>query len=261
MIVWSRTFRAVKGGYRQDEYEDAARPHGDACRAGKRLRYAVADGATETSFSGSWADLLAKGFAQGRTRSITRWLEVARQSWQAQVAGLVLPWYAQAKAEEGAFAAFIGLELQESGDWHAMAAGDCCLFHYRHGELQASFPIAMSSEFNSRPTLIGSRAQGNLRDDAILHWSSGSWRPGDRFLLSSDAFAHWVLCSHERGEMPLDMLQEALFETAGFEHWVERLRAQGLQRNDDVTLLDLRVWPAGATPGGLPTLRELAHSI
>ena len=62
------------------------------------------------SFAGLWARLLAEGFvAARRPRDLAGWLGDARRRWAAEVMGLELPWYAEMKREQGAFATFLGL--------------------------------------------------------------------------------------------------------------------------------------------------------
>ncbi|MCG7860445.1 hypothetical protein MD537_25915, partial [Flavihumibacter sediminis] len=75
------------------------------------LRFAISDGATETSFSKEWSDLLVtyykdNSFEQDHFGST---LDKASKSWQSIATAIELPWYAQQKAEIGAFAAFLGV--------------------------------------------------------------------------------------------------------------------------------------------------------
>src|SRR5438477_11487250 len=91
-------FHLPKRGHAPGEYEDAFA--GDPARR----RFAVADGASESSFAAAWARLLAEGFVAARKpwRDLD-WLGPLRQRWAGEVDGLELPWYAEMKREEGAF--------------------------------------------------------------------------------------------------------------------------------------------------------------
>src|SRR5205809_929272 len=96
-----------KRGHTEDEYEDAwaADP--------ARGYFAVADGASETSFAGRWAQLLTEGFlTAARPPDLADWLTAPRRRWSAEVMGLELPWYAEMKREQGAFATLLGVGVR-----------------------------------------------------------------------------------------------------------------------------------------------------
>jgi hypothetical protein len=65
----------------------------------------------------------------------------------------------------------------------------------------------------------------------------GDWRPGDRFLLMTDALAHWFLRRHEAAQQPWHDLARAA--GAAFADWVEDCRERDGLRNDDVTLVTI----------------------
>ena len=113
MQVTARVFWAPKAGNRTEEYEDAFWPVRGVNREGDRFRFAVADGATETSFSGLWAQLLVRSFGAGTLRQahFDASLRPARVSWRRAVSSKPLPWYAEAKVLDGAYAALLGVEL------------------------------------------------------------------------------------------------------------------------------------------------------
>src|SRR5437763_7927962 len=93
-----------KRGCTEDEYEDAwaADP--------ARGRFAVADGASETSFAGRWAQLLTEGFlTAARPPALSEWVGESRRCWSSEIMGLELPWYAEMKRDQGAFATLLGL--------------------------------------------------------------------------------------------------------------------------------------------------------
>jgi hypothetical protein len=214
-----------KRGHTADEFEDAFAL--DAAAG----RFAVADGASESSFAGLWARLLVDGFV----RPAPGWLEAARRSWAAHVDGQPLPWYAEAKRDAGAFATLLGLTLID-GRWHALAVGDACLFQVRGDELIAAFPLRRSTEFGNRPRLLGSRPPG-AGDDERHDEGRGDWQAGDRFLLMTDALAQWFLRRHEAGDRPWQELSRLAEATAEFAAWVEDRRRQDGLHNDDVTLV------------------------
>jgi hypothetical protein len=234
--------RLPKGGCGDDEYEDAwaAEP--------ARGRFAVADGASESSFAGLWSRLLAAGFvAARRPPELASWLDGPRRRWAEAVMPLDLPWYAEIKREEGAFAAFLGLSVRgpaagKPGGWRAVAVGDACLVQVRGGREARSFPVRRSSDFGNQPRLIGSRRGPTPEPEEC----AGSLRPGDRLFLMTDALAQWFLAAHEHGRRPWDAaarLWAAKRREAAFTAWVEKLRRRGGLRNDDVTLLMIEPSP------------------
>ncbi len=262
-----QALRLPKQGHTEAEYEDAwvADP--------ARGRFAVADGASESAFAGLWAGLLTEGFrTAAQPRRLPSWLGAARRAWSAAVSGLELPWYAEIKRDEGAFATFLGLSVRRSSPprpgtprrgvggeggaarglsfrWGAVAVGDSCLVRVRKdGQLRA-FPLRRSVDFGNQPALLRSRG---IVDPAPRR-CSGSLRRGDRLFLMTDALAQWFLNRHESGERPweaLTVLLSAPSPEADFAAWVEEQRHIGALRDDDVTLLSLQL--GSASVGGTP---------
>jgi hypothetical protein len=240
-LVW-RTFALPKRGHKADEYEDA---YAAAPAAG---RFAVADGASESSFAGLWARLLVEGFTRRIKQAMdgTHWLECAQQHWADEVDGLELPWYAEEKREQGAFATFLGLSIKRGekggGRWKALAIGDSCLFQVRKDRLVAAFPLNRSADFGNQPALLGSRpGPGQARSNQQkIEW--GTWQPGDRLFLMTDALAQWFLRRHETNGQPWQLLARRLGDEkahAALTAYVDELRDRDGLRNDDVTLLTI----------------------
>ena len=180
---------APKRGNSEDEYEDAWAV--DPARG----RFAVADGASESSFAGRWAQLLTEAFLSApRLQDLPAWLVEPRRRWSAEVMGLELPWYAEMKREQGAFATLLGLGVRRPtadrpGKWRAVAVGDSCLIRVRPDGAIRSFPIRKSADFGNQPRLIGSRSGPAPKPDH----ASGPLRSGDRLFLLTDALAQWFL--------------------------------------------------------------------
>jgi hypothetical protein len=235
-----QTFHLVKADNNPAEYEDAF------AASDHRARFAVADGASEASFAASWARLLVEGFvsAQRAPWRDFAWLTEARQRWATEVDPLPLPWYAEEKREQGAFATFLGMAFRAPGPdrpgiWRALAVGDTCLFHTRSGRLLRSFPLNHSAEFSSRPRLIGSRREG-AECIAKSDLAGGRWRRGDRFLLMTDALAQWFCRQNEQGAEPTAEVAALLSESdsvSAFPGWADARRRENNMRNDDLTLL------------------------
>ncbi len=235
-------FHLPKRGHAPEEYEDAFAGDPD------RGRFAVADGASESSFVATWAKYLVEGFvaAEGQPWQELDWLTPPRQRWVAEVDGLTLPWYAEDKREQGAFATFLGVAFhqpeanEESGPWRAVAVGDSCLFHLSRGRLRHAFPLKRSADFGNQPPLLGSRGRPIDTPHPAVRRVDGRWRPGDRFLLMTDALAEWSLRRGEEDGRPGDDIAGLLAESApldAFAGWVEERRDKQGLRNDDVTLV------------------------
>lgn len=74
--------------------------------------------------------------------------------------------------------------------------------------------------------------------------ASGQWHVGDQFYLMTDALAAWFLSTYERGEKPwLEIAQwyDHANPEAGFAAWIAALRSEHRLRNDDVTLIVIKV--------------------
>ena len=247
LVRW-QAFHTHKRGNAPDEYEDAFAGNP------RKGRFAVADGASESSFVATWAKLLSEGFVNAARRPWREldWLGPARRLWAEDVDPRPLPWYAEEKREQGAYATLLGVTFRKGGTatdpayWRAVAVGDCCLFRVHAGKLRQSFPLKQSSEFGNQPALLGSRGRRLDTPSQGIRRARGKWRAGDRFLLMTDALAEWMLRRTEQEQRPADEIDRLLAQSApqdAFAAWVaERREQQGL-RNDDVTLvvIDLSV--------------------
>lgn len=237
-----QAFHTHKRGNAPDEYEDAFA--GDPAKA----RFAVADGASESSFVATWAKLLAEGFvaAEGKPWRELNWLAPARQFWAADVDDRPLPWYAEEKREQGAYATLLGIAFgrartkTDANIWRALAVGDSCLFRLRGGKLRQSFPLTRAADFGNQPALLGSRGRPADTPQQAIRRARGKWRSGDRFLLMTDALAEWTLRRSAENQQSVADIDELLTESApqdAFAGWIEERRDRHGLRNDDVTLV------------------------
>ena len=238
-VKW-RAFALPKRGNKVDEYEDAF----DG--SPKKGRFAVADGASESSFSGLWAKLLVEGFVHPgpREEDEKTWLDPLRKRWAAEVDHRELAWYAEEKRRDGAFATFLGMVLKHAdkgpgGRWKALAVGDSCLFHIAKDTLIGSFPLSNPDDFGNLPDLLCSRLsmdQPPMRQK--VEW--GKWKPGDRFFLMTDALAQWFLKRSQTEKKPWQALARQLAQPkpdVALTEYIEKLRDKDGLRNDDITLL------------------------
>ena len=218
-----------KSSHASHEYEDAFAVSGKdtvLVRSESRtFRAAVADGATEPVFSGPWANRLAASFVQHG--SLEPAVATVRENFRSR-AKRRLPWYLEEKAEEGAHAAVLGLELHgdEIGrEWRATAVGDCCLFQISNGGTVVSWPPDSPAAFNNTPALISSSADDPLPEFMA---TSGTWRAGDAFILATDALAAFLKSCGAR---------TFLTNAGQFDEFVRDARADGRMFDDDVTAI------------------------
>jgi hypothetical protein len=238
-----QAWRLPKRGNSEAECEDAwaAEP-----AAG---RFAIADGASESAFAYLWAKMLVEEFVTkpvAGPHQWTTWLAPVQQAWLAEVSHRPLPWYIEAKVQEGAFAAFLGLcvssgRVQGQQRWRAIAVGDSCLFLIRGGRLHQAFPLQRSDDFGNCPLLVGSRGRaGTLPEKDKVTRKHGSWQAGDQLWLMSDALAQWFLRQTEADRQPWQAVGRLLADSPtveAFAGWIDELRDTEDLRNDDVTLI------------------------
>jgi hypothetical protein len=228
-LTW-RAFAMPKAGHAREEYEDACAGNPETGR------FAIADGATESSFARTWAELLVKSYTR-QEAPWAEWLAVARASWQEAYQERAFSWYAEDKFLEGAYATFLGLSFQrEQRRWQAAAVGDSCLFQVRALGMLEAFPVRHANSFGNQPGLLGSRKSS--KESKHLSWE-GDWQNEDQLFLMTDALAQWFLHKTEDRRQPWEEIS-ALTTQDDFETWVSRIRAANQIRNDDVTLLIIR---------------------
>lgn len=231
-----------KAGHRPDENEDAHAAAGG--------RFAVADGASEGWSSGPWARALAAAFvaAPPTPDSYPAWLAAVRANYTAPSTGS--SWYAEVKQEQGAFATLLGLTIEPAKagglKWRAAAVGDSCVFQVRSGNLLARFPVETLDEFSNRPRLIGTAAGSGVPEP---DWYAGRAEPGDVFYLLTDAAAEWFLRAAANGDAPWAVLDGGA-EPAAFAAWVDSRRAAKAIRNDDCTVIRVRIGSPPASGEG-----------
>lgn len=252
MHILTEGFWLPKSDNSPDEYEDAFLPVEESESQATEFRCAVADGATQTIFSGKWARLLVSDFCNSSAFSgaLPERIHPLKAEWLQHVASKrPLPWYAEEKVDKGAFAALVGLTISTiqangkvEGIWQSLAVGDSCLFQVRDDDLITRFPLLKASEFNTSPSLISTNADANTPD--FITRVCGKWEIDDWFLLMTDAIACWFLTDYENGEKPWNIIRDlGTGNTAPFAEWVADLRNTNRLRNDDVTILVVRIEP------------------
>ena len=195
-------------------------------------RFAISDGASTSARSEVWSGLLTDSFVNGADPLVPETLAELRKRWWELVFDAALPWYAQDKLVQGGAATFVGLQV-DSGTYRVTAIGDSCLFHIRQEEILLAGPLTRWEQFTRSPALLSTRPDAPPIRDELWH-GGGHFRPGDVFLLATDAIAkHLLRERHEHGRLlPISAQLESDEQFADF---VCRERGQGLD-NDDATV-------------------------
>ena len=245
-----RNFQLVRYGNDELEWEDAF-AHDE--RSGT---FAIADGASAGIFVKAWARILTESYVStqmdlGDTSNREAWLRDCLREWRAGFDYPSLRWTQQVKVDDvGGAATFLSLEFRErtetaddsapvtSVTWQSWAVGDCCLFHLRDGQLLSSFPLTRAEEFGSAPPLLRSKLAAGIPEPVR---AEGEARPGDLFVLATDAVAQALLAQALDGEGPLDWDGLVQLETEAWREMIATWRAEGRIVNDDATMLAVRI--------------------
>ena len=105
------------------------------------------------------------------------------------------------------------------------------------------FPVQNASAFDSAPPLLSTRLQHDkslLGAGGLRHYD-GTCQVGDLFLLATDAMAQWLYGLAELEDLKLGWESVSMLIEEDFEALIKELRTQSIIRNDDVTLLVLRI--------------------
>lgn len=237
----------VRAGNADNEWEDAFE------MAPRQGLAAISDGASEGIFAKVWSALLVRRLVQEQPDladpdAVAAWLQDCRKNWREEINFPSLRGTQQVKVIDfGAAATLLSLRLQvpppgavaEEGDllWQACAVGDSCLFWCRDNSLLASFPLVHSGQFTLGPRLLRTRVEG---PDPVPLFAQGYCRPGDLFLLATDAVATQLFQATEEGTA-VDWEGFMHLEESAWRDHIRSLRQNDKIVNDDCTLLCLRV--------------------
>jgi hypothetical protein len=263
-----------KLGNSTDEYEDAF------AYSTTNGAFAIADGATESSFADRWARDLVDSYVtkppevNGAKAAFPDWLSPLQLRWRSGIDWEKLPWFAEEKAKNGAFATMLGLSVYDpeqhrkssfleraasffrkqepvqTWKWKALAVGDSCFFQIRNEQVISTFPLSKSEEFNSRPVLLCSNPSNNNGVWNEVRFQQGDCMADDLFILATDAVAKWFLEQRQAGGKPWELLT-AIRSQMEFQDTIARLRSEKAMRNDDATVV-LCTWKSAASKVNRP---------
>lgn len=212
--------------------------------------YAVADGATESSFSDLWALGLVNDFVERpflfTQEELVSWLSPLQEQWAEDLTKKNLPWFAKRKVDQGTYSTLLGLKIEPDKNnrnwrWEAVAVGDSCLFVVQEEKLLSSFPLSNSSELNSTPYLIGTLPKYNQKLMEAVQFADDIVKSATHFYLVTDALAGWIFKSIEAGLNPWSYLNN-IRKPEEFSEWINQLRDKQEIRNDDTTLINIYLY-------------------
>lgn len=240
-----QAFSVSKLGHQDRENEDAV------AYDAREGWIAVADGATEASYSREWAEILAESLTPSTSRT-SRMLDslFPQRRLGPVVADLQQKWYESVpwerleaagwlfveKAQQGALATFLALRIVEDQEWIAMGVGDCNLFILdEQSKVRLSTPAQSAAEFGTSPSLVPSVPGPQVKRALEALWrKNGKWKPRERMLICTDAVAAYLLHTEQRGRPAMKSLVR-IKTTEEFVSWVSEARTSGM-RNDDATV-------------------------
>ena len=256
MRLVRKAFSLCKDGNREEENEDAVFPqmvNGSSLTV-DNFCCAMADGATQSSFSKLWASLLVNEscLSQENPLNLQQTIFSARSKWKNALPDQNLPWPVAIKIKQGSFATLLWFKIwQKNGfstngsdsdaqGWTACSVGDTCMFQIAKGKFINSFPLTKADQFNNSPDLVSTNpVYGGSR--LVCSKVSGQWNRGDHFLIASDALAQWIINGMERSDLTWPIISMNLTSLMRFQTWIKALRRQSAIKNDDTSLICLTV--------------------
>jgi len=243
-----RLLQLSKGTNSEEQCEDAF-----DVNAGRGMA-AVSDGAGSGIFSREWAEILTgtlvrEGPVPNDPAVFGDWLNRCRQLWFQDLSFDSLTPDQQAKVQRvGTGATLLALRVhpprrgKTAFPWTAWCVGDSCLFWIRNNRLRATFPALGSEEFGITSALLATHGQAPPRPPLR---AEGVGKPGDLFMLATDAIAQMLLQRCETAREP-DWSRYLRLDPAEWLKDILDLRRRNLIVDDDCTLLALRVGEAKA---------------
>lgn len=233
------TYYSQKIGNKPEEYEDAF-----AVNPG-RGKIAVADGASDSIFSGLWARSLVKSYVESDltitdVEFVEKLVSAARAKWHNDIEWDSLRLFVKNKAINGSFSTMILAESISDTEFtkvRVLGVGDSCIILNRK-DSACSFPLESHEDFNITPELVWSgygspfskeyrwnRPPFQLRDFVI--------DPGETVLMATDALSKWIL------QYFPESWEKVTSQDIDLRTLFENQVKEGRMRNDDLTLLKI----------------------
>jgi hypothetical protein len=210
------------------------------------LHIAVADGATESIYSGLWArtltDAAIRQYPWDGTAIRWAWLAEASRRFSCLLPDLSdAPWYIHNKLLDGSFATLSASRLDlSSATLEAVAVGDSCIAIISDTAAGVQiFPAryANPASFRGGPALVPSNPRFAERLDLVAEMDSFQLPAGGvQVLLLTDALAHWFVTELSAGQGRWRTLL-SIPEDGVFRDFALAERHAGRLRDDDTLLI------------------------
>jgi len=210
------------------------------------IKFAISDGATESSFSKEWSNLLVSCYKDMPfdIANLPSTINAISERWQLKTSAIELPWYAQQKLENGAFATFLGITLNlEEQTFESVSIGDCTLFQVRNDKLIGSFPTTSFEDFGNTPSLFATNSKYQTDFEKSVKYLNGHVESEDLLILASDALAMWLFKRLNDGEKPwlsLHILLKYDYQT-DFSNWIFNKIENNEMKNDDISVILINI--------------------
>lgn len=211
----------------------------------KKGRFAIADGASGSTFSDIWARALTETFVNSRidlfgdTDGImNKMVSTSRDYWYENINWKALPWFLKNKSISGSYSTFLALQIKKVTGilkFKSISVGDSCMFILDGNRIKDSFPIKFPGEFGSNPKLIwsgqGSPVKKSLKvpEPELLEFS-GNLEKDQTVILATDAAAKWIMDDTENA------MNLFLNDFESLDSKVPKLINEGKIKNDDFTV-------------------------
>ena len=197
MIV--KAFTSPKLGNSSVESEDA---YAFNTEKGK---VAVADGASDSIFSGLWARALVSSYVNSdlslrQNNFLDLLINNARTKWHSKIDWDSLRLFIKNKAVAGSYSTVIFLESLDGPEFRharALSVGDSCLLIKRNDSL-ISFPLTRYEDFNITPKLVWSGYGAPFTGD--YRWNLPEFlikdfylKPDDSVIVATDSVSKWII--------------------------------------------------------------------
>jgi serine/threonine protein phosphatase PrpC len=172
---------------------------------------AIADGASQSFYSGIWAEMLVQHFCQNPDVNESNWkdwLHPIQEKWLSEIKQRIETakkeenpsWVTninRLNAREPATSTFVGLQFLEN-QIKVSIVGDSCLFIFHNNQLTKSYLLKKSDDFNDRPQYFASYAKDNIFKPCFFDVPLDSEQEKVHFILATDALAEWILKNVEQ---------------------------------------------------------------
>lgn len=213
-------------------------------------RFAMADGATEYSWSDLWASQIAETFVRQSSpiSPLPLSIKIRKRAlaWWRDTAGLV-DWrnpYAVRKREMGSGSTFLGIDFNlRSGAWHAFARGNTDLFFPANTvDRESTLPWPAkdtSRDFGQFTSLIMNRPE-MLSTVEFVEQSGFLSRPNQSLVMATDAVSKYLVLAGKEVGGPVSFATKVLADPP----LLESLRTEGTIGPDDLSIALLE-WTEG----------------